>query len=266
MWVLLSLLTLECSLRVLGVHFDPKLNWGAHIKKVQQNAVTQVQSVSRLTQSTWGATFHKAKQLYSTIVRPALTYGSSIWAETGTTGNIPERIVNPLKSIQRRCLLSITGAYKSTSARVLQHETSILPMEIYLKNRRVQHAGLTRDSAVQGTIEKTCQMIRQQTRGKSRQESLSKERDREEWARICCGEESIKGQKEMGKIAAFQEWKNSWPQLHRNRTLRLLTSFRIMISLIARARSSQSCQNWILKNHFWPWVPQLPTTIFWDYC
>ncbi|KAI0999420.1 hypothetical protein K3495_g8776 [Podosphaera aphanis] len=63
-------------------------------------------------------------------------------------------------------------------------------------------------------------MIRQQARGKSSQGFLSKERDREEWARICCGEESIKGQKEMGKIAAFQEWNNSWPQPNRNRTLR----------------------------------------------
>ncbi|KAI1004655.1 hypothetical protein K3495_g3557 [Podosphaera aphanis] len=55
-------------------------------------------------------------------------------------------------------------------------------------------------------------MIRQVTRGGVNNRTLSKEKDREEWSRICSGEESIKGQKEMGKTAAFQEWANSWPQ------------------------------------------------------
>ncbi|KAI1004605.1 hypothetical protein K3495_g3605 [Podosphaera aphanis] len=202
----------QTSLRILGIQLDPKLNWGAHVKSVQLKADTQMQALSRLTHSTWGATFHKAKMLYNTIVRPALTYGSPVWAETGTTGEIPQRIVKPLQSIQRKCLQTITGAYKSTSTRVLEHETSILPMGIYLKNRRVQHAGLTRNSPVQGTIEKTCRMIRQVTRGGVNNRTLSKEKDREEWSRICSGEQSIKGQKEMGKTAAFQEWANSWPQ------------------------------------------------------
>lgn len=93
-------------------------------------------------------------------------------------------------------------------------------MEIYLKNRRVQHAGLTCNLPVQKTIEKTSQMIRQQTRGSNYYGSLSKKRDRDEWARICDGEESIKGQKEMGKTAAFQEWPNSWQHQTRNFTLR----------------------------------------------
>lgn len=106
------------------------------------------------------------------------------------------------------------------SLQVDQHETSILPMEIYLKNRRVQHAGLTRNSPVQVAIEKTCRMVRQQAGGKGSRESLSKERDREEWSRICCGEVSIERQKELGEIAAFREWKNSWPHQNRNVNLR----------------------------------------------
>ncbi|KAI0997670.1 hypothetical protein K3495_g10522 [Podosphaera aphanis] len=103
----------------------------------------------------------------------------------------------------------MTGAYKSTSVRVLEHETSILPMETYLKNRKVQHGGLTRNSAVQETIEKNCRMNGQQARGKGSQGSLSMERDREE---------SIKGPKELRKTAAFQEWASSWPHPHRNGT------------------------------------------------
>ncbi|KAI0992166.1 hypothetical protein K3495_g16020, partial [Podosphaera aphanis] len=121
----------QSSLRVLGIYFDPKLNWGAHVKNIEEKSNNQIQSISRLTQSTWGATFRKSKLLYSTIVRPALTYGSSIWAEAGPAGKIPERIVKPLRSIQRKSLKMITGAYNSTSCRVLEHESAILPIEIY---------------------------------------------------------------------------------------------------------------------------------------
>ncbi|KAI1003156.1 hypothetical protein K3495_g5049 [Podosphaera aphanis] len=103
---------------------------------------------------------------------------------------------------------------------IYQHETSILPMEIYLKYRRVQHAGLTRNSPVQETIEKTCRKIGQVTSGGGNRGSLSKEKDRVKWARICSGEESIKKQKEMRKTAAFHEWANSWPQQTRDVTRR----------------------------------------------
>ncbi|KAI1005846.1 hypothetical protein K3495_g2368 [Podosphaera aphanis] len=81
----------------------------------------------------------------------------------------------------------------------------------------MQYTGLANKSPVLRTIEKTCQSIRRQQHLRNTNiESLSKEKDREEWSGICCGEESITGQKELGRIAAFQEWKDSWPHRHYN--------------------------------------------------
>ena len=199
----------QSSLRVLGIYFDPKLNWGAHIKKIEQKSHTQVQSISRLAQSTWGATFKKSKLLYSTLVRPALTYGSQIWAEAGPSGKIPERIVKPLRSIQRKFLKHVTGAYKSTSSRVLEHETSVLPIELYLKQRRVQHAGLSAKLPVQKTITSVCNKIKQPVRGREEIHDRNRSKDVAEWNRICGREEQVKRQKAAVKIAAFQEWRHS---------------------------------------------------------
>ncbi|KAI0996003.1 hypothetical protein K3495_g12178 [Podosphaera aphanis] len=74
----------SASIRVLGVYLDPKLRWGAHIKKTQQKAEPQIQAITSLTHSTWGVTFSKARVLYSAIVRPSLTYGNQIWAQNDT--------------------------------------------------------------------------------------------------------------------------------------------------------------------------------------
>ena len=72
----------------------------------------------------------KSKLLYSSMVRLALTYGSSIWAEAGPTGKKPESIVKFLRRIKRKCLKLVAGAYNSTSSRTLEHESSVFPIEI----------------------------------------------------------------------------------------------------------------------------------------
>lgn len=204
------------SIRILGIHLDPKLHWGAHIKKTEQKAETQMRSITSLTHSTWGATFHKARMLYSAIVRPSITYGSQIWAQEGQKGKIPERVVQPLRKIQNRCLRTITGAYKSTSQKALEHETATLPMEIYLKYRRVQHAGLSLNQPVRKIIEEACNKIEQKSDSYKEPLTLLRNKDLEIWERACKEEESKDGQKRALKVAAYQEWANSWPSQTRN--------------------------------------------------
>ncbi|KAI0997398.1 hypothetical protein K3495_g10785 [Podosphaera aphanis] len=210
----------SASIRVFGVHLDPKLRWGAHIKKTQQKAQTQLQAVTSLTHSTWGANFCKARILYSAIVRPALIYGSQICAQSDQKGKIPERVIKPLRKIQNKCLKTITGAYRSTSQRVLKHETSILPIEIYLKYRRVRHAGLQHNQPIRGLIETACDKINLPARGSKDGPALPKERDLEIWERITRGEESKEGYKRALKVAAYQEWEHSRANQIRNPNIR----------------------------------------------
>ena len=66
------------SIRLLGLWLDPKLSWGPHVQKIQAKARQNMESLNRLTASTWGATFSQARQLYAAIVRPVLTYGSQV--------------------------------------------------------------------------------------------------------------------------------------------------------------------------------------------
>ena len=201
------------SLRILGIHFDPKLNWDSHIKSINQKTAAHLQVMRRLTQSTWGANFVKSRLLYNALVRPALTYGCAIWGEAGPKGTIPERIVKPLRSLQRKCLKLITGAYNSTSSRVLEHETSTLPIEIYLKQRRIHHAGSSEKPPAQQTRLHALGNIKLSACGRNMVRAKNERNDLAEWRKISGKENDTKKQKEMMKIAAFQQWEHSWNNL-----------------------------------------------------
>lgn len=200
------------SLRILGIQFDPKLNWDSHIKSINLKTAAHLQVMRRLTQSTWGANFQKSRLLYNALVRPALTYGSAVWSEAGPKGQIPERIVKPLRSLQRKCLKLITGAYNSTSSRVLEHETSTLPIEIYLKQRRIHHAGSCEKRPAQQTLKYAMENIKLSACGRNMVRDKNKRDDLAEWRKISEKEDNTRKQKEMLKIAAFQQWEQSWNQ------------------------------------------------------
>src|SRR6266536_3108620 len=69
----------KTQIRVLGIELDTKLRWGPHVRKVQQKIIKQSMALHRITASTWGATFKRAKLVYTTVVRSAMTYGAPIW-------------------------------------------------------------------------------------------------------------------------------------------------------------------------------------------
>ncbi|KAI1004900.1 hypothetical protein K3495_g3316 [Podosphaera aphanis] len=102
------------------------------------------------------------------------------------------------------------GAYKPTSSRVLEHETSVLPTELYLKQRRFQHAGLSDKLPVRETITSACNRIKLPVQERDDIHDMNRSDNVAEWIRICGREEKPSRQKVAVKKAAFQEWKNSW--------------------------------------------------------
>ena len=77
--------------------------------------------------------FNKARQVYTAVIQLAMTYRASIWhtlsepKKRKSAGPIAKLIM-----LQNRCLRSITGAYKATNIRVLEAETGVIPLDLYL--------------------------------------------------------------------------------------------------------------------------------------
>ena len=107
----------KTDIRVLGLQIDDKLRWGPHVKKIQAKMTKQTLALTRLTASTWGATFAKARLLYSAVVRPAITYASSVWHVPGSVKEHRKGTEKVLATVQYRCLRVVSGAYKATPSK-----------------------------------------------------------------------------------------------------------------------------------------------------
>lgn len=112
------------DIRILGVQIDTKLKWGPHIKKVESKMINQTLALSKVCGSTWGAALGRTRHVYTAVVRPAITYGSTVWYERSSKkGTMPTWMNGKLNRIQNRCLRTIAGAYKATPVTELEQET-----------------------------------------------------------------------------------------------------------------------------------------------
>jgi len=137
------------SLKILGVWIDPKLSWKEHIQKAAEKGAKQFSALSRITGSTWGLSFDKARLLYTSTVRSSITHGAPAWALGDEGSGLPAKVTKPLVEIQHQCLRLVTGAFKRAAGAALEQETQIPPIPLYTLNlaREQAHSTRTADAA-----------------------------------------------------------------------------------------------------------------------
>ena len=183
----------SASVRVLGVQLDSKLKWGPHIKKIEAKMSTQTLALTKLTKSTWGASFANARHIYSAIIRPAWTYGSSVWFHPEGTKEAKKKIVQKMAVIQNKCLRVIAGAYKATSIPVLEAETFVPPPDLYLKRLALLNERRIRNTEGERTIKDACSAIARRLRakrGKQRKIIPTPGEEKKKWAQKVLREDS----------------------------------------------------------------------------
>ena len=196
--------------RILGVHLDSRLKWGPHVRSTATKAMAQMSAVTRLTQSTWGASFARARQIYAAVVRPAMSYGAEVWYDPNDTRVGRNKLVYPLQVIQNKCLRTITGAYKTTNIQVLEHEASIEPFDLHLERLAVSHALRSKDTGGSHTVMKACDDIKSQAARRLRVQ-LTKPQSRAE--RLRGGSNGTPNSaKTATKIEMRAAWRHRWEQ------------------------------------------------------
>ena len=221
----------KTDIRVLGLQIDTKLKWGPHVRKTQEKMVKQSMALAKISTSTWGATFAKARQVYSAVVRPAMTYGSTVW-------HMPKEVkksktsTSKLSVMQNNCLRTIAVAFKATPISVLEAETFIAPIDTHLDMLQAQARHRLRAGGQLKIISSACNKIADKLRGKAGRKRLQKPTPGELkhiWAKSLLIDSKI-----VQAPKAHPPWFEVYPAWHREATVAATARHKQMQTIKAR--------------------------------
>ena len=92
----------------------------------------QTMAFTKISTSTWEAILNKARQVYTAVIHPAMTYRVAVWHLSKDIKVRGFGLATKLPSLQNKCLRSITGVYKAINTKVLKAESGVIPLDIYL--------------------------------------------------------------------------------------------------------------------------------------
>lgn len=117
------------QLRYLGVWLDPKLIWVTHIKQIFQKVSERLCKARSICKMFWGIFRETMRLFHKCAVLPSFGYAALCWCD------ISAFKIQNLRRLQKRALLLITGAMKTTTTSVLEIESQILPLEMHLRKK-----------------------------------------------------------------------------------------------------------------------------------
>ena len=112
--------------RLLGVTFDPELNFKAHIEVTIAKVKGMIAKLGALTQGLKGANPDFMISIYKSCLRPHLEFGYTIWC---TNKDIKE-----LLNVQNLALRRCTGTMYGTPSNSLEVIARVVPLDIRLEN------------------------------------------------------------------------------------------------------------------------------------
>ncbi|MCP4458360.1 MAG: reverse transcriptase-like protein [Cytophagales bacterium] len=127
---------LSSSAKFLGVTLDSKLNYNEHITKITNKATASLMQCKKAVGPTWGLTPKTCKWLYTTVIRPILTYCVSIWIRATHTKHNAKKI----ERVQALALRIMSGAMPSTPFNTLNHITNTINIIPFLQGEAAKGA------------------------------------------------------------------------------------------------------------------------------
>lgn len=122
--------------KYLGVVFDPKLRWRAHVSKVVASATWWTQQLWWISKTAGGLSPGKTCQLYNTVVIPAFTYASDVWYvptfkmahSQNSSGSVEDTKL--LWTIQGTATRNITGSIRGSAYDMLEVHANTPPIDL----------------------------------------------------------------------------------------------------------------------------------------
>lgn len=123
-------------MRYLGMIFDRKLNWNAHLNHLRTSCQSGINLLRILSNQNWGSDRQTLLLLYRALVRSKIDYGSIIYASASKS---VLKIVNTVHNTAIRLAL---GAYRTTPAESLYSEAGEPSLQLRRQQLSLAYASL----------------------------------------------------------------------------------------------------------------------------
>ena len=91
------------EVKYLGIIFDKRLSWVPHVRRKAKTAKWHLLKVQNAIGKLWGLQPRMARWLYTGIVRPAISYGSLVWAKACSS----PLVIKELTRVNRLALMTM---------------------------------------------------------------------------------------------------------------------------------------------------------------
>ena len=128
-----SELTLSTEVKYLGVIFDHKLLWNKHLENKLAKACITLWQCRKLLGKNWGLKPHITQWLYTSVIRPTITYGAVIWWTRTKLSTTQKQ----LEKFQRYACLAITGSMSTTPTAALEVILNMSPLHLHIQQEAI---------------------------------------------------------------------------------------------------------------------------------
>ncbi|KAL4113976.1 hypothetical protein QTP88_017519 [Uroleucon formosanum] len=111
------------NLRILGLIFDHKLSWKAHIRNLKSSCSTRMSIIKTLSNLTWGSDQNSLTLIYKSLILSLINYGSVIY---GTT---KRNLLNTLDPIHNQGIRLATGAFRTSPTDSILCNAGVPPLQ-----------------------------------------------------------------------------------------------------------------------------------------
>ncbi|XP_072161372.1 retrovirus-related Pol polyprotein from type-1 retrotransposable element R1 [Bemisia tabaci] len=136
------------TVKYLGVYLDKRMNWNQHLEHIINRAKRAMNLARRSVGKRWGLKPAITKWVYTSIVRPIITYAACIWWEK--TEQKGAR--NKLDSLQRLACLYTTGAVRTTPTAAMEVMLGLPPLHLAVKGEAVAGAFRLKTNSLDGKL------------------------------------------------------------------------------------------------------------------
>lgn len=128
--------------KYLGLQLGAGLTFNGHAMQLLDSSIDMFSRLKGVRRSKWGVSSALAMILYKSVYLPRITYGASTWYPSTNS-----RTKTKQESAQRRALLAVTGAYRTTSTRALQVIAGAPPIKLMIEMKINIESGMARKEA-----------------------------------------------------------------------------------------------------------------------